>query len=244
MIGAVPPHLAPPLSPGCPWSGFTPPNVDWCEAERCAAIVNPSDTWSNLLYLVLGVWMWREARRSGRRDLSLFGPAGVAVGVFSFAYHASYTFALQFFDFVAMFLFCFTVLARNAVRLGWIGSARETRFFVLGVAGMSALVPPLFYAGFPIQALVAILIAVGLAQEWRLRRRDGPSSAYRIYTVGLALLGAAGLASLADVTRVACDPASWLQGHAVWHVLSALALAAFFRFYASLPAAPRTVPAA
>lgn len=232
----MPPHLAPALPPGCPWSGFTPPNVDWCEAERCAAIVNPSDAWSNALYLVLGLWMWREARQSGRPDLARFGPAGVAVGIFSFAYHASYTFALQFFDFVAMFLFSFTVLARNAVRLGWIAAPRETRFFLAGVALFSALVPPLFSVGFPIQALVAFLIAVALAQEWRLRRRDGPDPAYRSYRVGLALLGAAGVASLADVTRAACDPQSWLQGHALWHLLSALALAAFFRFYRALPA--------
>jgi hypothetical protein len=230
----VPPHLAPPLPPDCPWSGFTPPNVDWCEQELCAAIVNPSGAWSNLIYVALGFWMWHVARRDGRADLRRFGPAGVAVGVFSFAYHASYTFALQFFDFVAMFLFSFTVLARNAVRLAWIDAAHETRFFAVGVLVMSALVPPLFAVGFPIQALVAFLIAVGLAQEWSLFRRDGPKPAYRIYRVGLALLGAASVASLLDVTRVACEPTSWLQGHAVWHVLSALALAAFFRFYAAL----------
>ena len=230
------PLLAPPLPPGCPWSTFTPPNVNWCEAERCAWIVNPSDAWSNLIYLVLGFWMWRVARRSGRADLARFGPASVAIGIFSFAYHASYTFALQFFDFVAMFLFSFTVIARNAVRLGWIAQAAETRFFLAGVAVFSALVPPLFRVGFPIQALVALLIAVGLAQEWRLYRRDGSRPAYRVYRLGLVLLGAAGLASLADVTRAACDPESVLQGHALWHVLSALALAALFRFYERLPA--------
>src|SRR5262245_64839287 len=104
--------------------------------------------------------MWVEARRSGRADLARFGPSGVAIGVFSFAYHASYTFALQFFDFLAMFLFSFTVLARNAVRLSWIAPARETRFFLAGVALFCALVPPLFHAGFPIQALVGLLIAV------------------------------------------------------------------------------------
>jgi len=208
--------------------------VDWCEQELCAAIVNPSGAWSNLIYVALGLWMWHVARASGRADLRRFGPAGVAVGVFSFAYHASYTFALQFFDFVAMFLFCFTVLARNAVRLGWIGAARETAFFLTGVVAFSAVVPPAFHAGFPIQSLVALLIAVGLAQEWRLFRRDGASPAYRTYLVGLALLAAAGVASLLDVTRAACDPTSWLQGHAVWHVLSALALAAFFQFYRAL----------
>jgi hypothetical protein len=232
----VPRLLAPPLPPGCPWSGFTPPNVDWCEEELCAFIVNPADTWSNLVYVALGLWMWRAAR--GRSDLRLFGPAGVAVGVLSFAYHASYTWALQFFDFVGMFLFCFTVIARNAVRLGWVSPARETRFFALGVAGASALVPLLFETGVPIQLTVAACIAVALAQEAALRRGAPPLP--RAYGLGLALLGLAGVASALDVTRVACDPQNhWLQGHALWHVLSAFALLAFFRFYAALPAPAR-----
>jgi len=227
--------LAPPLPPGCPWSSFTPPNVDWCEEELCAWIVNPADTWSNLVYVALGLWMWRAAR--GRSDLRLFGPAGVAVGVFSFAYHASYTWALQFLDFVGMFLFCFTVLARNASRLGWIAPQREARFFALGVAGASALVPVLFELGVPIQLTVALCIAVALGQEAWLRRSPGVPPLPRSYWLGLALLGAAALCSLLDVTRVACDPSNhWLQGHAAWHVLSALALLALFRFYATLPA--------
>jgi hypothetical protein len=235
----MPRLLAPPLPPGCPWSGFTPPNVDWCEEELCAWIVNPADTWSNLAYVALGLWMWRAAR--GRSDLRLFGPAGVAVGAFSFAYHASYTWALQFFDFVGMFLFCFTVIARNAIRLGWVAPRGEPLFFSLGVLGASALVPVLFELGVAIQLTVAVCIAVALAQEAVLRRRAPPGAAFsRSYWVGLALLGLAALCSLLDVTRVACDPQNhWLQGHAAWHVLSALALLAFFRFYAALPAPER-----
>jgi ceramidase len=229
--------LAPPLPPGCPWSGFTPPNLDWCEEELCAWIVNPADTWSNLLYIALGLWMWRAAQSQGRNDLSLFGPASIAVGVFSFAYHASYTWALQFLDFVGMFLFCFTVLARNASRLGWIEPRRETRFFVLGVLGASALVPVLFELGIPIQLTVAACIGVALAQEAVLRRRSPGLRYPRSYVVGLALLALGALCSGLDLTRVACDPQNhWLQGHAVWHVLTALALLAFFRFYAALPA--------
>jgi Ceramidase len=230
----MPRALAPALPPGCPWSGFTPPNVDWCEEELCAWIVNPADTWSNLAYVALGLWMWRAAR--GRRELRLFGPAGVAVGVFSFAYHASYTWALQFLDFVGMFLFCFTVLARNASRLGWIEPRREPLFFALGVTGASALVPVLFELGVAIQLTVAVCIAVALGQEAWLRRRAPGPSLPRVYWLGLGLLGLAALCSLLDVTRTVCDPQNhWLQGHAAWHVLSALALVAFFQFYAALP---------
>ena len=232
----MPALLAPPLPPGCPWSGFTPPNLDWCEEELCAWIVNPADTWSNLLYVALGFWMWREAKRAGREDLARFGPASIAVGVFSFAYHASYTFALQFLDFVGMFLFCFVVIARNASRLGWIAPGGETRFLALGVGGASALVPLLFAWSVPIQLTVAALIGVALAQEAVLRRRAPGVRFPRSYRVGLALLGAAALCSALDLSRVACDPKNhWLQGHAVWHVLTALALFAFFRFYAALP---------
>lgn len=226
--------LAPPLAPGCPWSGWTPPNVDWCEQELCAWITNPANTWSNLLYVALGLLMWREARR-GLRSLALFGPASVAVGVFSFAYHASYTWFLQFFDFVGMFLFCFTVLSRNALRLGWIAAERQTAFFAGGVAAASALVPALFEAGIPIQGIVLLLVLAMIGQELRLRRRDGVHPAHRRWWTALALIALAALLSALDVTRTWCDPANhWLQGHALWHLLSAASLYALFRFYAEL----------
>ena len=55
------------LPPGCPWSGFTPPNVDWCEEELCAWVVNPADTWSNLAYRRRRrAWMWWAARQRRR----------------------------------------------------------------------------------------------------------------------------------------------------------------------------------
>jgi hypothetical protein len=43
--------------------------------------------------------------------------------------------------------------------------------------------------------------------------------------------------SLADVTRPYCDPSNhWLQGHAIWHRLTAASLCAMFRFYERLEA--------
>jgi hypothetical protein len=230
--------LAPPLPPGCPWSGWTPPNVDWCEEELCAWVANPANTWSNLAYLALGLLMWREARRRGSRALALFAPTSVAVGVFSLVYHASYTWFLQFFDFVGMFLFCFAVLALNARRLGWIGAERQTAFYLGGVALFSALVPLLFELGIPIQALVGLLVLAMVAQELWLRRRDGALPAHRYWWAALVLVAIAALCSALDVTRVWCDPANhWLQGHAAWHLLSAASLYALFRFYAELDAA-------
>jgi hypothetical protein len=230
------PDLAPALPPGCPWSGFTPPNVDWCEREACAWIVNPADTWSNLAYLLGALAIWRIARRSGRADLAHFAPACAAVGLASFAYHASYTWLLQFFDFVGMFLFVFLVIARNAVRLGWAAPARERALWLGGAFAASACVPPLFHAGFPIQATVLVGILLSVGQELALFRRATAVElgGYASYWGALAAIAAAAAFSLADVTRAWCDPDDpWRQGHAFWHVLSATALVLLTRFYAA-----------
>lgn len=231
----MPALLAPPLPEGCPWSGFTPPNVDWCERELCAIVTNPANTWSNLAYIAFGVAMVALARRADRSaaaELRLFGPASIAVGVFSLVYHASYTFFLQIFDFVGMFAFCFVPITLNAIRLGQIAPPRRWAFYAAGVLGMTALVPLGFFAGFPIQALIFVLIVAIVAQEWALRRRGAGARSYRWYLVALALISAGASFSALDVTRVFCDPANhWLQGHAIWHVLSAASLLALFLFY-------------
>jgi hypothetical protein len=241
----LPPQLAPPLPLACPWGGFTPPNVDWCEENLCAWIVNPAGTWSNLAYFAFGAWMLAHARRRGRPELARFGYCSFAVGAASFAYHASYTFALQFWDFAGMFLFCFLVIATNAERLGWIARGRVTRAWLIGTAAFSALVPLVFQTGFPIQSLVALSIALSIAQEARLfastrKAARAGSSGYASYALALALLGSAALFSALDVTRIWCDPGNlWMQGHAWWHLLSAAALAALLHFYVERAALER-----
>ena len=50
--------------------------------------------------------------------------------------------------------------------------------------------------------------------------------------------------SIADVTRLWCDPDNhWLQGHAAWHLLSALSLLFAARHYARLEDGYRAIPA-
>lgn len=236
----MPTYVAAPLPDGCPWSGFTPPNVNWCEEELCGYIVNPADTWSNLAYVAFGIAMWVQARQQpGDATLRLFGPASIIVGACSFAYHASYTYLLQIFDFLAMFLFCFLLVAANARRLGWISARQTWQAVVAGTVLSTAAVPLVSETSIPIQSMVAALILVILGQEsWLARaasaeRRSGQRPDYRFFAAGLALLLAAAVASAADVTRTFCNPTNhFVQGHSIWHVLSAASLYAMFRFYA------------
>ena len=86
-----------------------------------------------------------------------------------------------------------------------------------------------------------MLIAAILGQEFAIWRRDrvDRSVAYAPFLLALLLMAAAALASLADLTRLWGDPQNhWMQGHALWHVLTAAALYALFRFYAGMPRLP------
>jgi len=228
------------LSQGCPWSGWKPPNVDWCEEELCAWVVNPADSASNVAYVIFGVVMLATTRRSDAApSVRLFGPASILVGLFSFAYHATYTYFFQFFDFVGMFVFCFAVVTANAVRLQWIQPASTAVFCFVGVVVFSGLVPIVSMTAIPIQVLVLLLALVIMGQEFAAFRREGPldpPAPRRLFFAALGLLALGLAASVADLTRTWCDPTNhWIQGHALWHVLSAAALYLLFLYYRELP---------
>lgn len=231
----------PPMQPGCPWSDAANawlPNVKWCEAQRCAWIVEPANTWSNLAYVVLGLWLWWRGARRGAPLQRTFGGAMLAVGGCSFLYHASYTGLLQILDFAGMYVFAGLPLVLNAERLGWVPAARRGATYGWGVGGLTALTVPLRFTPFPIQGIVLALVLATLATEWRLRGRDAVS--YRPLLAAIGLLAIAVTFSVLDVTRAWCEPRNLvLQGHALWHVLSALSLLCASQFYGQLTLRPR-----
>lgn len=225
------------LSPGCPWYGLSElrlPNVDWCEAQRCAWIVEPANTWSNLAYLAVGALLWWLARDSPSRMLRLFGPAAAIVGLCSGIYHASYTFVLQVLDFFGMYVFCFLLLTLNLARLGWLAPGALRRRFAQLVVGTTALTVAVDFLGVPIQGIVLLLIVAIVASELWLQRRANPVP-LPFFLLAMGLIGAAAAFSVLDVTRTWCDPSHpFLQGHAIWHVLSAASLLAAYLHYRQL----------
>lgn len=229
------------LSPGCPWYGLSElrlPNVDWCEAQRCGWIVEPANTWSNLAYVVVGLALCWLARDSSSRSLRSFGPAALAVGLCSGIYHSSYTFVLQILDFLGMYVFCYLLLTLNLVRLGWLDPAKRGRRFAQLVVATTLLTVGIDFLEIPIQAIVLLLIvAIAASELWPRAHAAAPSreEGRPFFFLAMALIAAAAGFSLLDVTRTWCDPAHpFLQGHAIWHVLSAAGLAAAFFHYRQL----------
>jgi hypothetical protein len=223
-----------PFGPGCPWYDdllrFGPANVKWCEPRICAWINEPLNTWSNLGYLAAGVWIWAKAgpSKAGKG----FGAAVFVMGSFSFLYHATNNFLTQALDFFGMYLMVYFVLGANLRRLGMPRAAMAP--FYAGACVLSTLALwPIARAGIPIQFTVAALAVLMVVSEFAARAKTGDSRPLGTFWAGVATITAAELCSLADMKRVVCDPSlPWLQGHAAWHLIAAVAMVFIYRHWA------------
>lgn len=233
----------------CPWQGLSeygPPNVKWCEERLCAWISEPANTWSNLAYIFAAAFITLVAGRGllapssddkSPQLLRWFAPVMAIMGACSFIYHASNVYVTQMLDFLGMYLFCFLLLGLNVVRLGALSKSRFSTFFVSSVVGTTVLTSVLARFSVPIQGLVSILtLGIVVTELWvyRRERRSLGKAPYSLSAFGLsfAVLLTAGTCSALDVSRKWCDAKNhFIQGHAMWHVLSATSLLIAFYHY-------------
>ncbi len=237
-------RMPPPQPATCPWHAlgeWGPPNIKWCEERLCAWVNEPANAWSNLAFVAVALGIVALARR-GRplrtAALRRFAPVVALVGLCSFVFHASNTHVTQLLDFFAMYLFCGLLLGLNAARLGWLVAPRVLRTVLAGALGLTAITAVIVRWQAPIQLIVLGLIVAIITTEVIALRRSPARPRMREFYLAVALLAAALVCSLLDASRRWCDPADHLlQGHAVWHLLSALSLLAAFVHYRQFDAA-------
>lgn len=219
-----------PHPPSCPWHDSAEllgaPNLKWCEATRCGWVSEPANTWSNLAFLLFAVVIFMQCRKSPHIELRWMGPAMFFMGLCSGLYHASNNYLSQLFDFIGMYLLVFWFLAINLRRSGVVSRARQHQAFAAMVITGIVLVHLMYLAQLRFQLIIAVASLAVLVTEFTARRHSVIERApLRWFAAGLVLLVLAQAFSLADLTRLLCDPQDhFFQGHALWHVLSAAAL--------------------
>lgn len=225
-----------PFGPGCPWydslQRFGPANLKWCETRVCGWINEPYNSWSNLGYLAAGLWIVAKAGEKGSKPGRAFGFIVIAMGALSFLYHATNNFLTQRLDFLGMFLMVFFVLATNARRLG-MPRRLATPAYGCAVVLSTAALSPLNAAGVPIQLTIAASALLIVGSELAARARTKDARPLGMFWAGLATIAVAEACSVADFKRLVCDPSlPWLQGHAAWHLIGAVAMTFVYRHWA------------
>ena len=217
------------------WTSWRPatclPDDCFCEGLRDALIRQPANTWSSLGFVVVALWIAARLARGHSSDRTalagaesgLFAGALVLVGLGSAFYHASLTFVGQVFDVSGMYLVAtFILLHRLAPRWN-LPPVLSVLGFVLvnGILMTAQVTTPSLR-----RIVFGLLLTSALAVEWRASRAGRAWLA-----AGAGLMALAFAIWIVDRQRLACDPASLVQGHAAWHLLGALASACLYRSY-------------
>jgi Ceramidase len=243
------------------WRGWLGVDVgrgaNFCDAAREWVVRQPANTFSNVGFVAAGLLIaWHAGAREDigtslpahRRLATAMASLVVLLGPGSAAMHATQSAIGGHLDMLSMYLIASFAVAYATMR--WLrgGIQLFAVTFVGGVAFCELVgawgggVPVVMSSG---NAAFALLLVAATVLEVLIMRR-GEAYAQRAYAyASLASILSAFVIWNAAKARL-CDPHSLVQGHAIWHILGAVAAYFLYRFYASeeVGHAPRARPEA
>ncbi len=209
-----------------------------------------SNTLSNLAYILVGLYViayawWDYRRRTAERDpyavrhpalMGYFGFTCIVLGIGSGLMHAAMTSWGHKLDVLGMVATVTALAALHWAR--WISGVRVAGrymptwpvFGFLAFAASVLLVLNLNRIGFGNAAYGGIIGIVGISMALEIVARKS-SLEYRWPVLSFASLALAFYIWNLDRAGQFSAPDSWFQGHAVWHVLTAVTLGCAANFY-------------
>jgi len=220
----------------------------FCESFRPGLVRQPANTWSNLGFVVAGLGMgllrWRERAGGvppGHRnpmttrafEPGMYALLAALLGPGSMALHASMTHWGGRVDVAAMYVWAAFPIAYGITRALELPRAQ---FALLYVVLAGALVAALWAPPGTTEPVFALLLAgvMGAQIFAQRRRRDLEWQPRWLVAAGVSFAVAFALwIPSRRSTGALCNPDSWLQGHAAWHLLCAVAVAAIWAYFRS-----------
>ncbi len=240
------------------WLGHPlPENHVFNEATRASIFRTPANTWTNLAYVLAGIYIaayaWWDARRDASESdpyavrqpalMGLLGIACIILGFGSGAMHAALMGWGHKLDVFGMYISMSTLIALQWAR--WLPSLPFTNgqwqaWPVFAVAAIAASLGLLEYVrrygDGDIIMMLLIALAIGTATIDVLFGKTSLQLPWCL--LALASVGIAYYIWRLDVAGQFSAPESWFQGHAIWHILTAIALLSMAVFYRTeVPAA-------
>ncbi len=228
-----------------PWTGT---GDGFCEASHPGLIKQPANTWSNLGFIFAGItiaWQLSKGTFSANRNTitqsffygTFFACIVVLLGPGSMAMHATEASMGGWFDMLSMYLICSFTFAYAMERFF---SFSAVWFFVIFVLSLGTClyvqelpyhVPIVGFLGNFIFALFITLTVIFELLNTYVRKLEHQKK-YGFLSLGSLLLAFL-IWNLWQDDSYLCDPQSLIQGHAIWHLLDAVAAYFLFRFYVS-----------
>lgn len=222
--------------------------ADFCEAARPGLIKQPANTWSNVAFIIAGLtigWQLTKGTFSKNRNTittnffygTVLACIVVLLGPGSMAMHATEAAIGGWFDMLSMYLICSFSFSYALERYFKLNPLWFSVIFIVALGSclfiqeLPYTVPIVGFMGNFIFALyISGTIIFELLNTYQLRLAH--EKKYGLLSLGSLLL-AFGIWNMWKNDSYMCDPQSLIQGHAIWHILDAVAAYFLFRYYAS-----------
>jgi len=221
----------------CPYENLVKPTMKFCENNLCSYITAPANTWSNLAYIFVGIYLIFISRKENNLLLKLIGPLAIICGLFSGIYHATFTHFWQAFDNGAMFIFALFLIVFNLYRLKIkYFSIRNLAilYVLLNIVSLSIFYYQKTFFGINVGITIFALqlLTVLITEFFLYKKAQGNYKLDNLFIAFTILLIAWGIWWL-DFLKIWCSPstAHIINGHAVWHILGSLSFVFDYKFY-------------
>ena len=183
----------------------------WCEIPRMGEyILEPGNTWSNLAFILCGMFVYLFMKDISHRKLTSF--SFVLLGVGSMAFHGTGTFIGQTLDVFAMYFLVSVFIFQL-----W---KKKFNYLYFSIFNTMSLMSLYYFPGFRRWGfLVLVVFLLGLAIK-RLSFNKYLGSAVGFMIAGQILWNL-------DRLKIICDPEFFFNGHFFWHIFSALSALSF-----------------
>ena len=215
----------------CPWDGYEVDPFVTCETSLCAWIREPANTWSNLIFFVVGFYLiYRGWKQKQNTDMG-FGVCALLIGAISFMAHASGTTLFGFLDFASIF-----VLFSLMFVLAWFRFHKNRNLFHCSSLYCSLLFPSLLMMVFfeYLRVPIFIFFVAGLLflEAKHFDRVCELKKLHHSLFIAVAIFFTGALALLLDFTGWVCQPDNhYFQLHSVWHMTNAISLIFIARYF-------------
>lgn len=208
----------------CPYGDWTQPTVAFCEARLCDVIKEPSNAWSSLAYLVAGLLLLWRPGAPAKNEARAIGVTTGLVGIGSFFFHMTGSFAGELVDLSTMYMVSGLMLTLELNRWLRLEGNRLYALWALLVIVPIGLVTQFHTVGIVLFAAEIGTTVVLLFLEPKLL----PGADYRPMYALQTTYAVGSLIWLSDLTKVLCAPDNHVfTGHAMWHVLGATCMVIF-----------------
>lgn len=227
------------------WDQWKPascmPNACFNETVHPATVRQPVNAWSCLTFVLIGLIIAIQPRTNVQRSQKelqrpnlapgvrvLYGTIVVLIGLGSWFYHASLTFVGQAMDIQGMYLLITFAVLHSISRLR---KVKTLAFILVYICFNVVLLGVQITEPGARRYIFAALVVATLFCEYSIWRHQGLTANPRFLFAALIFLLVGFCIWALDITHRWNSPNGFFQGHAVWHVLSALSAGCLYLHY-------------